>query len=311
MNEPTPTWLVDVEGGQVAVHELSTQPTDPQAPVVVAVHGITANSLSWVPVAQELRRRYPDGVRVAAPELRGRACSRSVDGPYGIGVDAADIVAVMAAIGRPVVLAGHSLGAFIVAQAATMAPELVAGVVLVDGGFAFPPPAGDLDSALHIMLGPSMQRLAMRFPDEQTYVDFWQPHPAFAPLLAGPHRDAVIDYLVHDLIPDPQEPEQLSSSCVLAAIRADGADLITPSQAHTAVARACQLGLPVEFLWAQRGLMDEPQGLYDTGRLASLALPAAVDVRHVPDTNHFSILLADPGIAVVVDALDRAIIRLT
>ncbi len=311
MTQPAATWPVDVEGGQVVVHELGSQPVDPAAPVVLAVHGITANSLSWVPVAQEVQRRHPEGVRVVAPELRGRACSRSVDGPFGIVVDAVDTVAVMTALGRPVVLVGHSLGAFVVAQAATMAPELVAGVVLVDGGFAFPPPAGDLDTALHIMLGPSMQRLAMRFADEQTYVDFWQPHPAFAPLLAGPHREAVIDYLVHDLIPDPQEPGQLSSSCVLAAIRADGADLISPTESHTAVARACQLGLPVEFLWAQRGLMDEPQGLYDPARLASLAVPEQVDVRHVPDTNHFSILLADHGIAAVTDALDRALSRLS
>lgn len=46
---------VPVAGGRLAV--LRWPATDPGAPVVLAVHGITANALSWGPVARQLAGR--------------------------------------------------------------------------------------------------------------------------------------------------------------------------------------------------------------------------------------------------------------
>ena len=35
-----------------------------------------------------------------------------------------------------------------------------------------------------------------------------------------------------------------------------------------------EAGVPVEHLWAARGMLDEAQGLYDEARLAALEVPA-------------------------------------
>src|SRR5439155_3555932 len=126
----------------------------PDAPVAVAAHGITANGLSFGRVAAALGGQ----VTLAAPDLRGRAGSRDAPGPYGIARHAADLVAVLDTLGVPeAVLVGHSMGAWVAAVAAARHPSRVSGVVLVDGGLAFPPPPDlDLDAALAAVIGPAI-----------------------------------------------------------------------------------------------------------------------------------------------------------
>ena len=63
-------------------------------------------------------------------------------------------------------------------------------------------------------------------------------------------------------------------------------------------------GLPVELLWAARGLLDEAQGLYDEARLAALDVPPEVRVTAV-DANHYTVVLEEPGVGAVVDAIER------
>lgn len=58
---------VPVAGGELAA--VRWPAAGPDAPVVVALHGITANALSWGPVARLLAGR----VTLIAPDLRGRA----------------------------------------------------------------------------------------------------------------------------------------------------------------------------------------------------------------------------------------------
>ncbi|MFZ5850408.1 MAG: alpha/beta fold hydrolase, partial [Actinomycetota bacterium] len=53
-------------------------------PVVLAVHGITANHRTWDLVAD----RLPD-VRLVAPDLRGRGRSATLPGPFGMARHAA------------------------------------------------------------------------------------------------------------------------------------------------------------------------------------------------------------------------------
>ena len=176
----------------LVLHELTPSSGD-DTPLVVALHGITANGLAWRAIGDRL-----DGeVRLVAPDLRGRACSRDVGrGSDGASADAAedglaahagDVVAVLDALGAErAVLVGHSMGAFVAALTAARYPERVSALVLVDGGVGFPAPAGtDIDAALQAVIGPAMQRLSMTFGSEQEYLDFWAAHPALGPLLAG------------------------------------------------------------------------------------------------------------------------------
>ncbi|MFF3517288.1 alpha/beta hydrolase [Streptomyces sp. NPDC002573] len=280
---------VPVPGGELAV---SRWPADtPGAPVVLALHGITANGLSWAHVAHHLARR----VTLVAPDLRGRGRSGHLPGPYGIAAHADDMAAVVDALGvGRVVLAGHSMGAFAAAVTAVRHTHLPAALVLVDGGVGFPVPAGlDPDELITSVIGPAMRRLSMTFCDRDAYRAFWQEHPAFAASWS-PWVDA---YIQRDLV--GEEPE-LRSCCSLEAVRTDGVDQLR-EEVSCAVHR---LPLPAVLLWAERGLMDEPQGLYDEQRLASAGLnPHLVRTRLVPGTNHYTIIIGDEGARVVAQHL--------
>ncbi|MET8702315.1 alpha/beta hydrolase [Kitasatospora sp. NPDC004723] len=282
---------VPVPGGQLSV--LRWPAAVPGAPTVVAVHGITANGLAWFEVA----RRIAGRATLLAPDLRGRGASRDLGGPYGLARHADDVAALIGGLDLgPTVVVGHSMGAWVAALAAVRHPELVGRVVLVDGAVSFPPPEGVSEGdALAAVLGPALARLSMTFPDRQAYREFWQRHPAFA---AG--WSAGIDaYTQGDLV--GAEPE-LRSSCVLAAVETDGAQVLLDRDAAAAVHR---LPCPGELIWAERGLLDQPQGLYDEKRLAAVGLDRThpVPASGVPDTNHYSILWGGAGAEAVARAV--------
>jgi pimeloyl-ACP methyl ester carboxylesterase len=263
-------------------------------PVVVAAHGITANALSWAEVARAL-----DGaVTLVAPDLRGRAGSRQVTEPYGLPVHADDLVAVLDHLGVGAALvAGHSMGAFAAAVAAVRHPQRVASVLLVDGGVSLPtPPGADIDAILQAVIGPAMQRLQMTFPTRDAYLDFFRHHPALAEDWTG----AVEAYVLRDLVGTAPE---LRSSCSLAAVRADAADTLLNGQTTRAVH---ELACPARLLLAERGIMNEPQGLYDEARLDAAGLDRGrIAVERVDDVNHYTILVGAKGAALVADHIRR------
>ncbi|MER5359072.1 alpha/beta hydrolase [Streptomyces sp. NPDC002785] len=272
---------VPVAGGELAA--LRWPAREPDAPVVVALHGITANALSWGPVARLLDGR----ITLIAPDLRGRAGSSSLPGPYGIATHADDIAALTKALGLDrVVLAGHSMGAFVAALAAVRHPERFGPLLLVDGGIGFPAPTHlSPDELMTAVIGPAMDRLSMTFPDRASYRSFWQAHPAFADAWSA----EVDAYIQRDLTGD--EPA-MHSTCRIEAVRTDGIGLFD-EEVLTAVRK---LPVPATLLWAQRGLMDEEQGLYDETRLAVAGLGGTgVTPVAVRDVNHYTVLTGDTG----------------
>lgn len=302
-----PEFVIELPEGSLAIHDLTIGQARPDAPVVLAVHGITANGLSWQRVADEVHRRHGAGaIRFLAPDLRGRGASRTAPAPYGLAAHVDDLSSIASVFGAEPLLIGHSMGAFIAALAGATHPERFRGVVLVDGGLAFPAPEGlDIDAVLQAVIGPAMERLKMRFESIDTYLDFWQAHPALGPALRGDGGETVRRYVLHDLVATEDASGELMSSCVLEAVRADGADVLADPATHAAVRRCVELGVPVDFIWASRGLLDEPQGLYDEERLARLEVPAEVVVTHVADANHYTVILDQPGATAIADAIDR------
>jgi pimeloyl-ACP methyl ester carboxylesterase len=102
---------------------------------VLLVHGLSSNARLWDGVAAHLAAA---GHPVAAVDLRGHGASAAVPdaGPDPTRTAAADLAAVCAGLGweRPVV-AGQSWGGNVVLQLAGDRPDLVAALVLVDGGW--------------------------------------------------------------------------------------------------------------------------------------------------------------------------------
>lgn len=286
-------YRVPVAGGDLAV--LRWPAKEPDAPVVVAVHGITANALAWAAVAEAVDGR----ATLLAPDLRGRAGSREITGPFGIDADADDVIAVLDHAGvDQATLLGHSMGAFVCAAAAARRPDRVSALVAVDGGLGFDlPPGADPDEVLLAVVGPAIQKLSMRFPGTEEYLDFHRDHPAFA----GNWSRQLTAYLSRDtrLLDDGQ----VASSCVEEAVRADGRQILLDEQIRTAILR---LPCPVAFLYAQRGILNQDQGLYPPELLTRAGLdghPDRISVSLVEDTNHYTVIGPGPGARAVCDAL--------
>ena len=280
---------VDVAGGVLAAFRIGSAI---DAPPVIAVHGITANSRAWLATAAALDGR----ASLVALDLRGRGRSNALPPPYGAAAYAADIVALLdhLRLERAVVV-GHSLGAYITARLAADHPDRVAAAVLVDGGLTIPGTEGvDPQEFIGAFLGPALARLTMRFTSREEYRDWWRAHPA----LAGGVVDAsdLNAYADHDLV---GEPPELRSSVSEQAVRADAAELFEIGAA------AHRLRVPATLLCAPRGLLDDPTPMQPLALVQAWAAEAPDERAAVQldDVNHYTITLAPAGGSAVADAI--------
>ena len=264
------------------------------APTALLVHGVTASHRSWQRIASLL-----PGVRLVAPDLRGRGRSHpaTLDGaPTGMSAHADDLVAVLDHLGidRALVV-GHSMGGFVGVVLADRHPGRVGRLVLVDGGLPLAVPEGlGTDEVISYVLGPTAERLAMRFASVEDYFDFWRAHPAFA----ADWSPELEDYLAYDLVGEPPALRPATSYYEMAA---DTVDLNSGTAPAQALAR---LRHPTLLLTAPRGLLDEAPGLYEADRLAEmLASLPTVTAREVDDVNHYTITMGERGAKVVAEAL--------
>jgi pimeloyl-ACP methyl ester carboxylesterase len=275
-------YQIPVKGGELAV--VHWPAADPAAPTVVLVHGITANALAWAAVAEAVDKR----VNLLALDLRGRAYSRDLAPPWGLDADVEDVLAVLDHAGlRRAVLAGHSLGAFVVCTFAARHPDRVESVVAVDGGARLDlVPDVAPDTLLELTVGPAIRKLHMTFADGEAYLDFHREHPSFV----GHWSPQLTAYLGRDTLWLPDG--RVVSSCIEDAIRADGRQLITDEFVHKAINR---LTCPVTLLCAERGILNQPQGFYDDDILTAAGIDRSrVNVVKIPDTNHYTVI--GPGI---------------
>jgi len=280
---------VPVAGGKLATFRLGT--TDPQAPLVLAIHGITSSSRTWLATARALG----DRAALVAVDLRGRSRSCDLPPPYGLDAHVRDMLAVLDhyELEGPVV-AGHSLGAYIAARLAVEHPDRVGRLVLVDGGLVIPESQGvDRKRFLEEFLGPSFARLKMSFPDRAAYRAWWAEHPAFAGADIDPSD--LDDYASHDLV--GTEPE-LRSSVKAEVVRDDGLDTFDPGDAQ-------RLALPAVFLCAPRGMVNDPNPMQPLALVQEWAAqdPGQRRAIQVDDVNHFTIVLGRRGATVVADEI--------
>ncbi|NND74917.1 MAG: alpha/beta fold hydrolase [Ilumatobacter sp.] len=261
------------------------------APTVVAVHGITANAWAWDPIAHHLA----GGADLVAVDLRGRGRSHTSGGPFGIRRHADDVAAIIEQLGGPVVVAGHSMGAYVALMAAERHPALVKDLVLVDGGAPLElPDDADVDEVLEATLGPAIERLGKLWVDRTSYYSMWSAHPAFA--------DGISVDLERNLLADLVEVDGGFRTAVdVDAVRHDGRELFADIEVRSLLETH---PAPVTIIRAPHGLLGTPPPLISDDVVARHTRHRWVEV---PDTNHYTVLLGPRGGPVVADHVRIAI----
>lgn len=286
-----------VSGGRLRVGVWEPMDADERTPTVLAVHGVTSSHLAWPFIVAEL-----EGVRVIAPDLRGRGESRAVEGAAGMAAHADDMAAVLDAVGAGAVpVIGHSMGGFVAMVLAHRHPHRVQRLVLVDGGLPLDVPAGVEPAQLvSLILGATADRLSQRWKDVEQYTEsFWRHHPAFQTDWSA----ELERYIAYDLCPDGDQQRPTTSYQTTVE---DTIDLNTGSALPEALAALQHETL---FVTAPRGLQDEVPGLYAPAHLDRL-LGAYPAVRHerLNELNHYTVVMSARG-AHALGALVRAELR--
>ena len=298
---------IDVPGSGGELRVGIWEPAEPVAHTLLAIHGITSSHLAW----PFLVARLP-GVRVIAPDLRGRGASRDVEGPAGMAAHADDVAAVLDALGvERVPVVGHSMGGFVAVVLADRHPSRVSRLLLVDGGLPLDVPEGvDPERLVQLILGPTADRLSRRWSGVEAYTDgFWRSHPAFA----EDWSDELEAYIAYDLV---AEGDAFRAATSYQTTVDDTIDLNLGSTLQGALSR---LRVPTTLVTVPRGLQNETPGLYPPVHLDTL-LARYPQVEHVAldDLNHYTVVMSARGAQALaplvvrelgVEAAERAGVR--
>jgi pimeloyl-ACP methyl ester carboxylesterase len=196
------------------------------------------------------------------------------------------------------VMVGHSMGAHVVARLAAELPERLAGVVLVDGGMPFLAVCQDWDEEPDDD-DPTAGRMEAHCESREEYLASWRAHSAFR----RAWNDDVEAYARHDMVDDGH-----AVRCAVRkeAVVADTFDLMFDGTTRTAIVRVRS---PIRLLRAPRGPHDDDRPFVPREQLDAFAAHHPhVSVEHVPDTNHYTLLLGDsPGPARVAAAIGSVV----
>ena len=127
-----PAGLVDnVEIAGTTVHVRRWEPAEPVPGVapLLLVHGLGANTISWVTVGRALAEHR--GAPVIALDLVGFGYTRALDTPATLNRNADLVVAALEEFG-PSIVAGNSMGGAITVKVTARRPDLVEAMVLVN-----------------------------------------------------------------------------------------------------------------------------------------------------------------------------------
>src|SRR3954452_3004579 len=178
-------WTVTTDD-DVRLHVESWPADRPDAPLVLALHGLSANRLGFLPLIEELAGE----VELVAYDARGRGRSgKPTDVTrYGHRRHAQDAANVLATLGRRAdVVVGQSMGAWDGLLLAAYDPDKVGAIVLADGGYFDDLPI-DVEPAdfIDVTMGrgwydrltavlPSKELVLSMLPTMPPYKDIWGP----------------------------------------------------------------------------------------------------------------------------------------
>ena len=157
-----------------------------EGPLVLCLHGILEQGAAWSEVAIRLAQK---GYRVIAPDLRGHGRSDRVGkgGSYNLIDFLGDIDAIVEVLaGKAFILVGHSLGSVLGAIFATIRPQRIKNIVLVETILPTAEESDDpttaLANQLNSMASPPQHPV---FPDVKTAAErLRRATPAISPSLA-------------------------------------------------------------------------------------------------------------------------------
>jgi pimeloyl-ACP methyl ester carboxylesterase len=213
-----------------------------------------------------------------------------------------DLLAVLDDAGvERAVLAGHSMGAYVVSLLAARHPERAAAVVLLDGGLNVPmPPDQDRAELLAVVVEQSISRLRMTFERIEDYVELWRQNPA----LLAEWNDDVEAYARYDVAGPPG-----AMRCVVseAAVEADCADLIYDEATRSSIDR---VRAPLDLVRAPRGLFDDDPMLSGPVLDAFVAAHPDAHVEEIDGASHYTMVFgAGPGPRHISRVIEAAIRR--
>jgi pimeloyl-ACP methyl ester carboxylesterase len=262
---------------------------------VVALHGLTASYVNFIGIAERLAGRRP----LFALDLRGRGDSDKPEGPYGLGQHARDVAAAMRGLDLgPSVIVGHSMGAFIATALAAQNPELVAGLILIDGGYLLDMPAeADAEQVLDTVLAQRITQLQETYPSREVYREFWRSRPNFPPADWGPWTEAFLNYEVGG------EAPSLRPKASEAAVRFDVAESFKTTEI---TARLESLRVPVMLLRAASGFaLDRPPLIPDSAVEQMRTFLPNLEEEMIANTTHYTIVLGERGASRVAELIDE------
>ena len=188
------TFYIDLPGGDVPL---------------VLLHGLSANATEF---AGLLEAGIDESFRVIAPDLRGRGATDKPATGYRMADHAADVLALLDALGlERVVLGGHSFGAFLAIYIAAHWPERVSKLVVIDAAITLDPRVGE-------MLRPSLDRLTRVMPSVGAYLDELRS----APYMDGVWDGAVERYFRAEIRENPDGTVQSATSAAAIAQALEG-----------------------------------------------------------------------------------------
>ena len=144
-----------------------------KGPAVVLLHGFGDTGDMWAPLAADLARDHT----VVVPDLRGMGLSSIPESGYDKKTQAADIRAVLAALGiEHSVVIGHDIGTMVAYAYAARYPQLTDRLVVMDAPVPGIPPWNDIVRSPMLWHfdfgGPDAERLVAG--RERIYLDrFW------------------------------------------------------------------------------------------------------------------------------------------
>jgi pimeloyl-ACP methyl ester carboxylesterase len=274
----------DLRLPDVALHYVTWgQRTTPERAVIL-VHGLTASHKEFATLGPALAEQ---GWYVVALDLRGRGLSSKPAHGYGIMYHAADTLALCDALNLDTMnVVGHSLGAVIGMYLAAIAPQRVRTLTMIDAGGKIPDDTAQAISA-------SVSRLGTVYPSLDAYLGLMRQLPMLQ------WNDLWEEYFRYDA--DVRPDGTVASRVPKAAIEEESLALaLTRSEALPDLVKC-----PTLVVRATVGLLGPDAGFIlprdEAGRLCSVISDCRLI--EVPNTNHYTVVLADETINGIKDFL--------